>query len=310
MPLGLVNSQRGMTFIEVMTVLAVMTVISLWSLDLLYLQLANNNAAKFRADADNLTEEMRALLSSPDACKNSFGGFSAQSSASYSVSALKDGNSTPNDVYTVSTTYGDRSVNLASMTFDGFTPGSIPTKASMTLTSTLTPARQSNGPQALIRSINITMDIDASGNILSCVATAKMSDGLWQRSANNTQNIFFAGAPTGGNVGIGSATPTERLDLGGGNIKMGYSHVGGSTVNGDCHQLIGTSSCSAVCPPGKIAISGGAECFSGNVLVSRPGTGNWIGPFPGGGWEYGNTGWIATCSAGHVAVVVICANMK
>jgi len=68
--------------------------------------------------------------------------------------------------------------------------------------------------------------------------------------------------PTG-NVGIGTASPAERLDLGGGNIKMGYQTINNNTCGSGTY-------CDQTCPAGTQVISGG--CYANNqpITESRP----------------------------------------
>lgn len=60
-----------------------------------------------------------------------------------------------------------------------------------------------------------------------------------------------------GKVGLGIAAPAERLDLGGGNIKMGYEIV----------TAFGLKSVNALCPAGKRVIGGG---FSAAIPPPTP----------------------------------------
>lgn len=69
-------------------------------------------------------------------------------------------------------------------------------------------------------------------------------------SFGGNQNIALN--PVGGNVGIGTTTPSERLDLGGGNIKMGYEYK-------YCNFAAAASGwLSCACPSGKRVL--GASC--------------------------------------------------
>jgi hypothetical protein len=92
-----------------------------------------------------------------------------------------------------------------------------------------------------------------------------------------------------GNVGIGTASPTEKLDIGGGNIKMGYEV---QTATGNL--TIGVS-----CSAGKQVLGGGCNCTNGGGDYLRSSVPN------------GTTGWSCVCNSGSGNVAyAICANIK
>lgn len=72
-----------------------------------------------------------------------------------------------------------------------------------------------------------------------------------------------------GSVGIGTTTPSERLDLGGGNIKMGWE-----IITKDCYN---TNGCTALCSAEKQITGGGCSRINaGSVLDdSYPGSNGW-----------------------------------
>ena len=85
---------------------------------------------------------------------------------------------------------------------------------------------------------------------------------LTKESGDNSFNIWSGAIGSGvnrlkitqaGNVGIGTQGPTERLDLGGGNIKMGYS-TREATVSDP--NVAGTG---VLCPSG-IPVGGRLPC--------------------------------------------------
>jgi hypothetical protein len=90
-----------------------------------------------------------------------------------------------------------------------------------------------------------------------------------------------------GNVGIGSTAPTDRLDLGGGNIVMGWERIVNNCSN--------ASTCTATCSAGKRAIGGGLNGCWGSVSQT-----------PGDNSYY----CYASCVQTVLTAQVYCANIK
>lgn len=235
------GDERGMNLVEVLVAMGIIALISLGLTTMMHNMQRDQNSVKYRSDADILNEEMRALLSSQIACTNSFGGLDP--SASSDITALRDGTTAPGNVtYSKTDTYGDRSVRLKAMTFSKNTHvvGPLPPNtAQMTLTSTMETTKVTSGPSVVPREINISATLDGSGNIMNCIALAKMSDGIWRISPTNDANIYYEGASTGGYVGIGTTSPSSVLDI--------YSGVG--LAGG--HILLGS--------PGDMQFDGGSD---------------------------------------------------
>jgi prepilin-type N-terminal cleavage/methylation domain-containing protein len=208
---------QGFTLIELMIAVGILSIVSLGMVTLVHDSQVAGNSLKYRVDADTFNEEVRSLLSSPTACAASFGGLIANAGANYNIAGLYDGG-TPNVLkYAPGQVYGDQTITLESMNFTNFVAGPNPNNATMTLNNVLTTVKSSVGAQKINRSINISLTLNSgTGAITSCVALAKMSDGIWQRVATNSDNIFFAPAagPTpSGYIGIGTANPNYNLQI-------------------------------------------------------------------------------------------------
>ncbi len=99
-----------------------------------------------------------------------------------------------------------------------------------------------------------------------------------------------------GSVGIGTTTPSESLDLGGGNIAAGLEVV--QTSCASCNTLVAT------CPTGKAALGGG--CATGSTTLSfRACTATSDSGIPLG-WQAA----LINSASSYIAVRVICANIK
>lgn len=107
-------------------------------------------------------------------------------------------------------------------------------------------------------------------------------------------NVIIGGAANP-RVGIGTSLPTERVDLAGGNIAMGFEIV---TALG-----VGENYLQAICPPGKVVLGGGCNCGTDDTLSrSQPISGTQMGQ-PIYWWE-------CVCENGTVTAKAICANMR
>jgi prepilin-type N-terminal cleavage/methylation domain-containing protein len=203
---------HGFTLIEILIGVVILGMMSLATASLFNTLLASQNAVKFHTQLDNFNEEVRALLSSPQACLNSFQGISLTSATNLSVTNLKDAAGAVR--YDKSTLLGDRSFTVASFKLNNYVDRLAP-NGTATLAITVQGSQQSVGPQQLVRTVEIQTQKDASNKLTYCVALAKMSDGLWQRMPTNPGNIFFSFPAPQGNVGIGTATPKTLLDVNG-----------------------------------------------------------------------------------------------
>ncbi|MGE3683860.1 MAG: hypothetical protein AB7G93_19245 [Bdellovibrionales bacterium] len=227
-------NERGETLIAALIASAIGTVVLSAILAVIsQMHLAQNNV-KFRADADALNEEIRALLSSAEACTNSFSTRDAVVGANHTIYWLRDGSPSPGAIVkTVGQINGDdahpgdSTVRLTSMNLLDLqtTPDG---KKTMSLLSTFSSVKSSTGAQNVPRQIKISVDVDMANRITRCVALAKMSDGIWRRSPLNSDNIFFMAPAPGGNVGIGTPTPQSALEV------VGTIRAGAATSGGPC----------------------------------------------------------------------------
>ena len=119
---------------------------------------------------------------------------------------------------------------------------------------------------------------DRAGMTFDSVAGTSFTFG-----ATNAMQIL----PTG-NVGIGTTAPAEKLDLGGGNIKMGYQQVSNNCASG--------VDCVATCPAGKYVLSGG--CWLTSTWAPMQHEPN------------GNSAWHCMSNGSSVRVTAVCANIR
>jgi hypothetical protein len=138
----------------------------------------------------------------------------------------------------------------------------------------------------------------AAGGGKSVLWTMDNYDNRLRLFSDNTEDFTIL---SNGNVGMGTTTPAERLDLGGGNIKMGYS------TNGNSHITVAASQAAqswsgyvTVCSGNGFVIS--ASCWAGYPYMTCP-------------WSVNSSGQLAAfnCNgsgAANLSCNVICANIR
>ncbi len=165
---------------------------------------------EFRAEANILNQEVNAILGQTEACTATMLNANvATAGAVTNITSIKMGDGT--DKYVLNTPYGDRTTLITSMTFEytGDTPPSTVAGTGI-LTMNLSAHRSVLGSKVLRpRQIAVQVNKTGAGTFSSCTALANMTDGIWQRSMVNTNDIYF----NGGNVGIGTANPLTRLHV-------------------------------------------------------------------------------------------------
>lgn len=207
------RSQRGVGLPGMLVATGLGGVLALAMASLMTGLFESQNAVMYRSQVDTLSEEVRALLSSPTACLQSMSGINLTASTNHEVTALRDASPAPGAViYNKGAAYGDRSLSIADMHLKSYVH-ETGTAGWATLELNYLSEKKAAGPERLTRNIRIKTQRDGSNNLVHCVALAKMSDGIWQRTPANQNNIFFQEIASAGYVGIKTDTPKYALSV-------------------------------------------------------------------------------------------------
>lgn len=217
------TNSSGFGMISVIIAAAIGTIVSLALAGVFSNMQKSQNNVKFRGDADNLAQDIRTLFSSEQACIRTFGGLFARPNASYQINDLKDPSNKAQ--YVTGKIYGDHSVLIKSMKLEAYDPG----MKTMNLDLYLQSSKQSLGAQTVTRQIRLGLKTSPTGDIISCETLSKMTDGIWQRTLSDPNNIYFSSTAGSGKVGIGTTNPQAQLDVNGG-IHPGSAKTGTSCI--------------------------------------------------------------------------------
>lgn len=194
-----------------MVVVAISSLVLLAIMSMLQFLTESQAQDKFVKQVRNLHEEVRAQLSSVQACVNTFNGIPivGPSGTIIEMTTIKD--AAGGDLYVKNNVYGDNAVRIQSIKLDTFQAGGPTTTGEGTL-NILYAANSSAGLGARIinQSIQIHFEKTIATNLVqACVALARMTDGIWRRALANPNNTFFSA----GYVGINKDDPTADLEI-------------------------------------------------------------------------------------------------
>ena len=206
------RSEKGVGLVEMMIAVAVMSIVALGYATILANTQNSESMMQFHSDGDVVQTEVRALLSSVAACKSTFGFIAPVANTKYNITALNSDAGTA--IYKVndSKPYGNTSLYIDSMNISKFVASAVnSSKGEMLLQINLRPAKAKGG--LIVRTMGISVELDAANKITACVPLAQMTDGIWQRIKPGLNDIVYIGPlassapPIPGKVGVGTSVP-------------------------------------------------------------------------------------------------------
>ena len=193
---------KGFTILETLIVVAIAGVAMAGVTAMIELISSGTAGQKFSYESHDMTEEIRTTLGDPNACLSTFQGLATNSIPTAMPNKLdfpgpvKDKSGSVN-VYEIGKIYFN-SLKIRDMFLTNylFTP---PNSGTFSLFMDFDALTKVSGSNSILSQTNISFTTDGSGNLASCVALSRATDGLWKITTGTNTNIYFAD----GNVGIG-----------------------------------------------------------------------------------------------------------
>ena len=263
--------QSGFSLAGILVGVALLGVLTVGTMEVFSNMLKNQNFSKFRTEVENFGEEFRVQLGSEAICTATFSGILLNPAVPVNKTIIKDANG--GTLYSTNTDMGDHSFKIASMDLKSSptSPWYIeddPTAGTgrMTLTLDFQATTAQSGPKDVFRTFILSTRRDTNGKLLSCSALAKMSDGIWRYNTSTTSSIYY----TGGNVGIGTITPTSTLqNLGSLGLNITTVTSAAYTITSTDHVIVANPTVNAtVTLPTAIGISGRIYSVKNNSTFS------------------------------------------
>ena len=276
------QSQHGFTLVEVLVTIGIISILGAVTASLMEFSVKGNSMQRFSIQTNNYDAETRAILSSPVGCAKSFSGVDLTKATTEAIPITQIVDEKGKVMSVLNTPYGDRSFILTSMTLSDYVETTDP-GGRIVLTMIYNSTVDTLGPKVFTRLINLETIKGPAGRLMKCVALAKMSDGIWQYVPNTAYDAFF----TGGNIGIGTATPRQTLQVNGkiqGRLDCREIEVRGGPPN-----YISV----ATCDKGEYLLEGGGYCSNlGSNGIGNPGE---IGFLHASYKMTGQESWMADC---------------
>ena len=183
-----------------------------------------------RSEIVSIVGEIRGILSSPDACNNSFPTKNVSSSA---IDIIK--NSSGDDKFKVNKKIGNVKIVAMSLN-DSDSPVDASSIGETNLQISFNKGRGTY-EKNITKKIKLWVEVDASKNITKCRALSSGEVNVWDRSTVNADNIYY----DNGFVAIGKADATVALDVVGDTKLTGsFDIIGKSNFSGDV-EIVGNT---------------------------------------------------------------------
>lgn len=222
------RSQSGSSLPAVLVSVGILGAVSLAFMGVFSQMIEGQNTNRVLSNTTTLHDEIRGHLASEAACAASFRNLRVTTGAKHSVTQLRNPDNSVR--YSLGTRDIDNTVEVSRMELDmgAVNPASPISEGVLSVW----PRAVINviGPKDLsARRTNLRIERNpASGLLVRCMAQASMSDGIWQRVPANISNIFYSG----GNVGVGSSTPSAKLHVNDGQLNVTETRANGIGVIG------------------------------------------------------------------------------
>ena len=207
------RNDLGFSLVGILVGVSLLGILTLGMTQVFSNMLKNQNYNKFRSQVENFGEELRAQLGSKEICTATLGHIPLSSTANLNIPAIK--NQAGDLIYKTGVDLGDHSFVIVSMDLKG---GSSPWYIDdnptagigrIILTVNYRATAEQSGPKDYFRTYTLATHRDPAFNLIDCAAQAKMTDGIWRYNQATSGDIYYSG----GNVGLGTLTPTSTLQV-------------------------------------------------------------------------------------------------
>lgn len=202
------RNQNGFSLIGVLIATAILSIVGLTSLSMLKNMNDGQTGVKYSANVAARAEEIRAHLSTQGACLATFGNLNMTTNLVHNITLIRNADGTTQ--YALNTVDAEKAASIQKIELTVGTVAAGASTGDASLKVFFTPfikgVNSSSKPREII--IAFRRNTVAPFALTSCIAKAKMTDGLWRRGGT-VDDIFFST----GNVGIGTSNARSALDV-------------------------------------------------------------------------------------------------